>query len=830
MKKNTIIIFFIILFFNTQNIYAASTIKNGTYIIESAISANKVIDLSRGNTTSGTNIQLYQKNGGNNQKWKIEYIESDDSYSISSSIDTTKVFDIFGGHYQNFTNIQLYNSNNRPNQRWHIKHIGNGYFNIVLNNQNFCIDVNGGKSTNGTNIQLYKCNNSVAQKFKLVEDINHDKTIDDGIYVISTALSDSKVLDVHGASLANKTNIEIYQRKDSINQQWRVKYLSDGYYKLTSMLSNNKCMDINGASFVPGANIQLYNCNDSVAQKFIIKKTNDDYYNIISSSYSMYLDVYGNQTSNGTNVSLHFGKDGTNQKYKFIRLENKDLPNGVYTIKATNNDSKALDVYGGTEYEGAYIKLYNSKDTNNQKWYINKEDNHYTIKSLLNPKYYLGLNSNNNLVIKSEKQLWDIITTNDGIYNLVPYGIEKYLNINDSTLTNGTTLGLSDNPSDLSNFYIIDTKLNTNDKTIKNGYYIIKSSIDNNKVAEIFGGYKSNNTNVNLYQRNNRNNQIWYLNYSSNGVYSITSAMNPNLNLNNTNDNIDIYSNNGTNNQKWSIINDKDGKFTIISKSNNKCVTLLNGNTDNKNNILLDNCNESNSQKFILESYENKKVYKGIDISQYQKNINWPNLANSIDFVILRAGYGDNWTNQDDKLFLENVNNCKKYNIPYGVYLYSYAKKIQKGNSDANLNYNAESAVSEAAHVMRLINSVSYKPNLKTSVYLDMEEDSYASLGKGTLTGIANKFCSIVQSNGYGCSVYANLNWLKNNLNTNELINKNNIWVANWYKPSPTDYTKALNDKPSYSLTGYKLWQFSDNGNINGYKPLDLDLGYDIFN
>ena len=237
MKKNTIIIFFIILFFNTQNIYAASTIKNGTYIIESAISANKVIDLSRGNTTSGTNIQLYQKNGGNNQKWKIEYIESDDSYSISSSIDTTKVFDIFGGHYQNFTNIQLYNSNNRPNQRWHIKHIGNGYFNIVLNNQNFCIDVNGGKSTNGTNIQLYKCNNSVAQKFKLVEDINHDKTIDDGIYVISTALSDSKVLDVHGASLANKTNIEIYQRKDSINQQWRVKYLSDGYYKLTSMLS-----------------------------------------------------------------------------------------------------------------------------------------------------------------------------------------------------------------------------------------------------------------------------------------------------------------------------------------------------------------------------------------------------------------------------------------------------------------------------------------------------------------------------------------------------------------------------------------------------------------
>ncbi|MEE3343281.1 MAG: RICIN domain-containing protein [Bacilli bacterium] len=829
MKKRIAFILLIFLFLNINNVYATSTIKNGTYVIESAVSSSKVIDLNRGSTTSGTNIQLYQKNGRNNQKWKIEYIANDDSYSISSIIDTNKVFEIFGGHYQNFTNIQLYNSNNRPNQRWYIKHIGNGYFNIVSSNKNYCVDVNGGKSANGTNIQLYKCNNSTAQKFKLVEEINHEKTIDDGIYVISTALSDSKVLDVHGASLANKTNIEIYQRKDSINQRWRIKYLSDGYYKITSMLSNNKCLDINGAKFIPGSNIQLYNCNNSTAQKFIIKKANDDYYYIISSSYSMYLDVYGNQTNNGTNISLHFGKDGTNQKYKFIKLENNDLANGVYTIKATSDDTKALDVYGGTEYEEALIKLYNSKDTNNQKWYIIKEEDHYIIRSLLNPKYYLGLNSNNNLIIKSEKQLWDIITTTDGIYNIIPAGIDKYLSISDSSLANGTTISLSDNPSDLSMFSIIDTQLNTNDKTIKDGYYIIKSSIDDNKVMEIFGGYKSNNTNINLYQRNNRNNQIWYLKYSSNGIYSITSAMNPNINFNNTNDNIDIYANNSTNNQKWSLINDKDGNFTIISKSNNKCVTLLNGNTDNKTNILLDNCNENNSQKFILESYEKQKVYKGVDISQYQKNIDWPTFANGIDFVILRAGYGDNWSNQDDKLFLENVSKCKQYNIPYGVYLYSYAKRIQKDNNDANLNYNAESAVSEAAHVMRLINSVSYKPNLKTSVYLDMEEDSYASLGKPTLTGIANKFCSIIQSNGYGCSVYANLNWLNNNLNTTQLINKNSIWVASWYSPSPTDYTKALNDKPSYSLTGYKLWQFSDNGTINGYRPLDLDLGYNIF-
>ena len=111
-----------------------------------------------------------------------------------------------------------------------------------------------------------------------------------------------------------------------------------------------------------------------------------------------------------------------------------------------------------------------------------------------------------------------------------------------------------------------------------------------------------------------------------------------------------------------------------------------------------------------------------------------------------------------------------------------------------------------------------------------MEEDGYSYLGKVTLTNIANKFCSIIEENGYGCSIYVNLNWINNYLNINDITTKDKLWLANWFKPSPKDYTKALSTIPNYDKTKYTLWQFSDDGRISGYNDaLDLDIGYDIF-
>jgi hypothetical protein len=54
-------------------------------------------------------------------------------------------------------------------------------------------------------------------------------------------------------------------------------------------------------------------------------------------------------------------------------------------------------------------------------------------------------------------------------------------------------------------------------------------------------------------------------------------------------------------------------------------------------------------------------------------------VPSDVDFVIIRCGYGNNIASQDDKYFAQNVAGCEKYNIPYGIYIYSYALNTRVG-------------------------------------------------------------------------------------------------------------------------------------------------------
>ena len=365
----------------------------------------------------------------------------------------------------------------------------------------------------------------------------------------------------------------------------------------------------------------------------------------------------------------------------------------------------------------------------------------------------------------------------------------------------------------------------------EDGYYTINSKLANNKVLDVDNAKKANGTNVQLYQSNNSVAQIWYLKKLDNGYYAILSSMNPEVALtaasgdrtNGVNVQISKYADLDT--QKWAIKNDGKGYNVIVSKANGLNIDVLNGNTTNGTNIQLYQNTLSDSQFFQLKKYEGQKVYTGIDVSHHQNTIDWATVAKSdIGFVIIRAGYGGNWTDQDDREFLNNVKACEEYNIPYGLYLYSYASEIDNDDS---------SAQNEARHMLRLIDQIeqyNYSPNLGTKVFIDMEDNSVVNAGKEQLTNVSDTFCSQIEANGYSCGIYANKTWLTNHLNAQELVKKYDIWLAEWLPvPSPS-FGYAKNQKPTYNLTPYKYWQFASDGHLNGINGnVDFDLGYDIF-
>lgn len=190
---------------------------------------------------------------------------------------------------------------------------------------------------------------------------------------------------------------------------------------------------------------------------------------------------------------------------------------------------------------------------------------------------------------------------------------------------------------------------------------------------------------------------------------------------------------------------------------------------------------------------------KGIDVSQYQGNIEWEKVKK--EFVILRLGWIGNKENHTlDTKFETYLKSCEKYKIPVGVYVYCYAN-------------NETSAKSGAEWTIKQLKK--YKANLQLPVYIDMEDSSIKGLGKSKLTNIVKAFNTIIEQNGLWAGVYANLDWFTNYLNKEEIKKKYTTWIAH-YGVSEDKYEGQ-----------YDMMQYTSSGIVDGIKgKVDKDKMY----
>lgn len=203
-----------------------------------------------------------------------------------------------------------------------------------------------------------------------------------------------------------------------------------------------------------------------------------------------------------------------------------------------------------------------------------------------------------------------------------------------------------------------------------------------------------------------------------------------------------------------------------------------------------------NGKKKIIQG----ATMKGIDVSHHQGKIDWKKVSESdVDYAIIRCGYGDNLKKQDDKYWDENVAGCEKYNIPYGVYIYSYATTTAQ-------------AKSEAEHVLRLIKG----HTLNFPIYYDMEDPIQERLSNTKRKEIATTFLNEIHNAGYECGVYANLNWWNNYIP--ESIFDNTLW----YK-----WVAQYNDNGCAYDGVYQMWQCTSEGTVPGvYGDVDINFWF----
>ena len=225
---------------------------------------------------------------------------------------------------------------------------------------------------------------------------------------------------------------------------------------------------------------------------------------------------------------------------------------------------------------------------------------------------------------------------------------------------------------------------------------------------------------------------------------------------------------------------------------------------------------DSNNNPIGIENYVRfPSKCKGIDISKHNGTLDWENIieGNEVKFAIIRLGYGSRVNNGGvlDSQFKANVEACKKYNIPMGVYFFSYASSLTKLKAEANW------VIEQLAN---------YPATFELPIFFDQEYDSIKTVknsagkyvaknpGKTTLTKYMNTFCDMLESAGYKTGIYSNVDWLTNYVNFSD-VSQRDLWLAKWGT-----------ENHGWTKSDVKLWQFGSYVFVGMPKEADGNICY----
>ncbi len=518
--------------FNKVNVVSGTqTVTDGTYTISTALDFNQVIDVHGASTANHANVEIYTRNNGQNQRYKVEHVGN--GYYKIVAIHSGKALTVKDSSITRGANVEQETYVGIDAQKWVIKDAGNGYYYIISKCNGLYLDLQGGVSNSGTNIEVYDANYQNWQKFKFYSvDVPAEKTIETGNYVITSAMNSNKVIDVEGDIIADSTNIDLWANNGGNNQKFIITYLNDGYYTIKAF-NSNKVLTVQGSSALNGGNVVQNYYSGMDSQKWAIQATSNGYYYIISKLNGFVLDIEGATSKNGANVEVYEKNGGNNQKFKFVKTEfSATIPNGKYAILASSNTNKAIDIEWGSTEDGAKVEIWDSNGGSNQSFHIEYVgDGCYTIQAANSQKL---LTVKNGKVVqqqdnKSDAQKWIIQKANsEGFYAIRSKVDDRYLDIYYNSMQNGTMIQVyPGNEGNSQRFELEELNYKGIDVSKYQGnidWSKAKTEIDFAMIRVGYRGYGSGSIVMDSYYSQNIKNAL--ANQIKCGVYFFTQAIN----------------------------------------------------------------------------------------------------------------------------------------------------------------------------------------------------------------------------------------------------------------------------------------------------------------
>lgn len=270
--------------------------SNGSYTIKSALNDN-CIDLHNFDDFNGGNIECIGENNSTAQHWFI-YQNKDGSYSLRPECSQDRVMDVTNGYSSDGTNLQLWQYTDDKNQKFSIDECGEvinagNYFSASIENTNYWKPIYQDESGNVTLI--------TSTRDKMSGILWHFVRDDDNGWYTIQSYKNGKYLTVENNSIEDGANVSCSEYSGDYGQFWYLLKAEDdnGEYLYLKSACSSKNLDLYNNEKSDGTNIQMWSINGTDAQKFSIYEINS------KTTYSINIEKDNLNLGESTNIFIN---------------------------------------------------------------------------------------------------------------------------------------------------------------------------------------------------------------------------------------------------------------------------------------------------------------------------------------------------------------------------------------------------------------------------------------------------------------------------------------------------------------------------------------------
>lgn len=249
--------------------WVINEIDHGAYYTIQSRGSGFYLDVCNGEAADCTNVQIWEGNGSNAQKWRFipagTQTIPDGDYHIITALDENMCLSIQDASLENEANAQISHSAEDNSQIFTVTYLGNGIYKIIYKLSDKSLDVFNAEAVRGTNVQQFNYHGGRSQQWII-------RTADDNTYTIQARCS-GHYLDVADGQTAEKTNVWMTVGNGSSAQKWKFTPVTE------KKLDAPTASPASGTEVEAGAKISL-SCNEDAAIYYTLDGTKPNIYSL----------------------------------------------------------------------------------------------------------------------------------------------------------------------------------------------------------------------------------------------------------------------------------------------------------------------------------------------------------------------------------------------------------------------------------------------------------------------------------------------------------------------------------------------------------------------